>query len=384
MKHLTGQVRFSAKDQPPQGRKGQKDRTDMEWAEILSRTGEFRDIIKAVEFVPERFRELVHTLIQGDTGMAERLEEAIRGFNAQIGKQRKFERLDGGKIRIQVGKFDEAFEHRTNIYPSSEFDFDEFLNFHAVFGKKKRVLVALTGWTKPPAHYLTQDHVFRELLAEQPQEQWPQYSEKIYVGLIKKYLENVVTRLKEEGYNTDDVAFLYGVTPIGVDRAIEEFCEERGIRYAGVTCYDWIPYVDDVPGKKPFFLARDPKEFAHCMANYADMVIVMGGRAYASNISESGKTLGKGANPFIAADLFAERGIQIPPAVISDLDGKTSVVENAAAVLKVNPKSSPSEQIKRLKLSNPHNDPESVVYVTHRLKQALDRLFLVREAERQK
>lgn len=367
---------------------GSKSTTLLTPADITQRALDFYQALKTAEQTPGSFSQAIETLLNGDTGLATQITKAIRGFQDKINQQRSCESVAGGAgvargLKITSGSLEKVFVSRTNFFPSDKFAFDDFKKHKSVFGERGRVVVALTGWTKPPAHYLRQDPKLAEMMDQLPEAQRPAFAEKYYVELIKDYLEQVLNRLREAGCSSDDLAFLYGVTPQGVDRAVEEFCEKNRIRYAGVTCYDWVPYIDDVPGKRPIYLAKDPKEFGTLMSDCSDKVVVVGGRAFAATVTKSGEKVGRGPNPIVPIDLLEMQNIKVPAVVVSDLDRSSSEVENAAAVLKGSRDTNPACWPEIQEASNPHNDPFEVVVLTQVLKKAIKKMQLARSAQEQ-
>ncbi len=354
--------------------------------DIFARMGAAHEALKDAETRPDMFHDAVKALTNGGEDFIDKMMKALQAAKAQIQQTRSCELLrseHGAEVgqKIRSGSFEKVFVNRRNFYPSDQVDFKSFLRDEKVFGKKQRAIIALTGWTKPPAHYLQQNEVFKEAMSLIPREKWPLYAEKIYVRAIKEYLGAVLDRLKKAGYNEDDVAFLYGVTPQGVDRAIEEFCEEKNVPYAGVTCYDWVPYVDDVAGKRPIYLAKDPKEFGQIMSDASDKLVVVGGRAFASTITKSGETVGKNKS-MVPIDLMQMRyGIRIPAVVISDVDRSSSEVENAAAVLNGNKETNPAnwQEVQEGMTSYEFDDPFEVKALVIILKKALQNIVDARK-----
>lgn len=356
--------------------------------DILTKATDLHAALKTVDVTnPDVFRKAVDLMLNGDEGLAERLMKAIQGFRNDIALRRSCEPVHGtsGNLvghKIVSGSFEKVFTKRTGLFPGDKFTFDQFLTHPSVLGDKRRVVIALTGWTKPPTHYLKQNPELERKMKELPPEQWPAFAEKFYVQVIKDYLEQVFNRLKENDKDiADKIAFIYGVTPQGVDRAIEEFCDKNRIRYAGVTCYDWAPYLDDVSGKRPLYLAKDPKEFGKIMSDCSDKVVVVGGRAFASAVTENGDKIGKGPNPVVPIDLMEMHDIVIPGVVVSELDRSSSRVENAAAVLKGNRETNPENFPEVVSAVNKDDDPKEVFILYQILRKLIKKLELVRRTE---
>lgn len=281
--------------------------------------------------------------------------------------------------RIKCGVFEKIFKHRRDIQSTEQITFPDYLKKH--FGENQRIIVAFTGWTKPPAEFLQQDPILRARMNALKKEQWPQFAEEVYVNMIKAFLRDLIASLKAQapGFNpATDLGFIYGVTPEGVDRAVEEFCQETGIKLAGLSCYDWVKYIPDEAGKPPVFLGKDPAEFGKLMSDGSNKIVVVGGRSYAANISASGESQAEDRQK-VAIDLMAGRGINVPALALAD-DNRSTIVLNAAKALKTSPGCNPEEWRDIVDFSrNSRGDSKEVFILSQVMKSALYNLYACRE-----
>ncbi|MGD9580221.1 MAG: hypothetical protein AB7V50_02510 [Vampirovibrionia bacterium] len=336
----------------------------------------------------DMFAKVAQLMLNGDSMLAEQIIRAIRNAKADIlqtrgCKQVRDERGNLKGIHVRSGSYENVFKKRLNIYSSKDLTFKDFLAKPEVLGDNKKVVVSCTGWTKPPAQFLANSNnsTIADLFDKDKPEEWPKIAECYYVEVTKDYLHNVIKELKEEGLKVQDLVFVYGVTPEGVDRAVEEFCKEANIKCVGVTCYDWIQYLEnqDFSGKPPMYLVDNPKEFGKVMGS--SKIIVTGGRSFAATVTNQQKVLGDGK--VIPVDLIHEASnIKIPGLVIDDEDMMSTQVINAADVLLAREDTNPIYYPEVKGKENTKNLSPSVFQTVQILKSALKNLEMVAKTEK--
>lgn len=325
---------------------------------------------------------------KGDHGMLAHAVRILRNLEAPMLSQRscEFERDPDtnmiSKVLVRSGLHTTPFEKRRNIFTENQIDFNDYLKREV--GSENKLVIAVTGWTKPPVEFLLQDPNIKRKLEKIPKESWPVFAERFYVAKIKDFLADAVgiaqKELEAEGENFNpetDLAFVYGVTPEGVDRAVEEFCHERGVKAAGITCYDWAQYIPDAAGKPPVFLAKDPAEFGSLMSDASNKIVVVGGRSYAANMTMDGKDIGRPYHK-VPIDIMAAHGIDVP-GVVQDYDNRTAQVLNASKVLKTQPGGDPEQWDFVRGAHNIYNVPRDVFIFSQVLKQGLRALYATRD-----
>ncbi len=326
-------------------------------------------------------------VIGTDGGMLEKMARILKRLQEPLLQDRSltFERDPDShmirKVLVKAGGHVIPFEHRRNIYAAETMPFEEYI--HKELDPETRVVIAVTGWTKPPVEFLLQDAILRRRLEALPREKWPAFAERFYVEKIKDFLDDALgiakKELEAEGQEFNpatDVGFLYGVTPEGVDRAVEEFCRQKGIKCAGITAYDWAGHIPDAAGRPPVYLAKDPATFGTLMSDASNKIVVVGGRSYAANMTMDGRNVGRPYHK-VPIDLMAAHGIDVP-GVVQDHDNRTAVVINAAKVLKTEPGGNPEEWDFVRGAQNIYNVPREVFIFSQVIKQALRGLYATR------
>ncbi|MBY0403105.1 MAG: hypothetical protein K2X66_04345 [Cyanobacteria bacterium] len=350
----------------------------------------FRRAVKQAETAPGSdspwtpLESLMAQLLNGSSSTGRKLVNALQ--NAMSGKlaehsctQETYLENNSPRVgyRVKSGMFNKVFTKRTLLSESS-LPFDAFLE--KKFGQNKRVIISMTGWTKPPVEPLLQNDYYRSQMERMPTAKWPKYAETVYVNIIKRYLSDVIESLKEEepDFNpATDLGILYGVTPEGVDRAVQEFCQKKSIPIVGLTCFDWAEYVPDEAGLPEVYVANTPGDFGRLMADSSNKIVVTGGRGFAANVKINGDKA-KGSERRIPVDLFKSyAGVEVPPVVAGD-DEVTAKIVNAAALAKSlgqNPWN--FEVVERAK-NGRTTDNEEVFATVHILKKELEKLFQIR------
>jgi hypothetical protein len=209
------------------------------------------------------------------------------------------------------------------------------------------------------------------------------FSERFYVEAVKDYLNNVFQKLKADHPKiVEDIAFVYGVSNKGVDRAVEEFCTENRIKLIGVTCFDWARHIPDEAAKPPVYLVQNPFAFRQIFLEATDQLIVMGGRHYAAPTNENLQSVTRSRNPAMPVDILAMQGVKVPPIVLSDSDRSTYAVENAAALLKADEATNPAYFPEVRDCINADNDPFEVFALTQILKRRLEVFEVLKKAKK--
>ena len=360
--------------------------------EVKVNASKMYDVFKAAEEYTDRsgknmFLQVAELMVNGDSALAQQIIKALQNVKSELSKNHDLSevRNDSGKLegkKVKSGSYEQVFNKRTNMFSYKDCSFKEFLEHPTVLSDSKKVIVACTGWTKPPATFFVNaaNTTISGLFDKDKPETWQDDAEAIYVQMIKDYLTQVVDQLKNHKCNTNDLVFLYGVTPEGVDRAVEEFCKKAGIKCVGVTCFDWAPFIKDETNKPPIYIAQNPKMFGQIMGDASDKIVVVGGRSFAATTTESQKDVAKGK--VVPVDILKERAnIAIPDVVTSDDDLMSAVVLNAARLLlgkdETNPETYPEVKGKL----NTDRLPNSVFYTFEIIKNALDNLETVKKAE---
>jgi hypothetical protein len=368
----------------------------MGWNDLNNLADQFRRAYKQAEGMPDprdgvrALDQLMAEVLGGDGPMGRQMIDAIkRVMKGQRGERScEPEMINDGirqKVgyRVRSGTLDCVFQHRT-VYSGSTLAFNQFLENK--FGKDDRVVLAFTGWTKPPVDFFRQNDYYRAQLDKLPPEKWPAYAEMVYVDLIKLFLEETFANLKKEvpSFNpVRDLGIIYGVTAEGVDRAIQEYCLEKSIPLVGLTCYDWAEYIPDEAGLPDVYLASDSAEFGKLMADSSNKVVVTGGRAYAANVRVNGEKT-EVAERRIPVDLMKTyANIQIPP-VVEDYDNFSTAVLNAAHLSKLMPQGNPWEwDVVKRAINGRTTDNEDVFVTTQVVRQELQNLYQVRRLNEQ-
>lgn len=326
-------------------------------------------------------------IVGTDGGMLAKMASILQRLREPLLRDRslEFERdPDSNMIRkvlVKAGGHLIPFENRRNIFAAEMMPFEDYIRQE--LDPDNRVVIAVTGWTKPPVEFLLQDPILKRKLTALPREKWPAFAERFYVEKIKDFLEQALyiakTELETEGHAFNpatDIGFVYGVTPEGVDRAVEEFCREKGVKCAGITAYDWAGHIPDVSGRPSVYLAKDPAEFGDMMSDASNKIVVVGGRSYAANMTMDGRNVGRPYHK-VPIDIMAAHGIDVP-GVVQDHDNRTAVVINAAKVLKTEPGGNPEEWDFVRGAQNVYNAPREVFIFAQVIKQALRGLYATR------
>jgi len=333
--------------------------------------------------------KFVAQIVNGDSNIINQIRNALNAAEKNLYMDSNIEKFvdkdHRTKVKLKTGKFETVFENRTEIYSNKECSFDEFLKKPGVLGKDyNKVIVSCTGWTKPPAVFLANSNnlTVSGLFKNQPENKWQAIAEEYYVQLVKKHLSEIVTELKSQGCNVQDLVFQYGVTPEGVDRAVEEFCHENNLKCVGVTCYDWIKYLDkkcDKIEKPPIYIAESSKQFGEIMGG-ANKIIITGGRSFASIITDDQKevVLGK-VVPVDICDEIAQ--IKIPGLVLKSGNITETYVLNAAKQLLSQENTNPINYPEVKGKINVKNLRPSVFWTTEVLKSALENLELAKKVQ---
>lgn len=331
----------------------------------------------------------LEAIVNGDSGVIKQIRKALKVIESDLNANHDIEKFydkeeNKFKVKIHRGSIETTFENRTDIYSYKECSFEDFLAKPAVLGaNNKKIIVSLTGWTKPPAIFLANSSnlTVAGLFKNKPEEKWQSIAEAYYVQLVKRHLSEVFNELKAEGCNIQDIVLQYGVTPQGIDRAVEEFCAENQIKCVGVTCFDWATFLNkensDIVGKPPIYIAKNPKEFGLIMGG-SDKIIIAGGRSFASTVTEDLKEVGKGK--LIPVDLLNEFAqIKVPGIVLSQDDMMTAEILNASDTLLSNPKTNPANYPEVFSKLNTKNLRQSVFWTVQILKSALENLQLIKK-----
>lgn len=379
-------VRFGAasEDKIPLGEQGTLDAADL-----------FRRAIKETEAMPGSEKpgqtpldRLIARLLDGDATMGRQLinglKRVITGSHEEWSCQPEIYTKNGGQrvgYRVKVGTLDRLFKNRT-VSSAASMSFEEFTQKR--FGKN-RVIISFTGWTKPPVEPLLKNAHFRKQLEKLPRQDWPRYAERVYIDIIKRYLNEVMANLKEElpDFNpATDLGIIYGVTPEGVDRAVQEFALKNSIPAAGLTARNWAEYIPDEAGLPDVFIAENPTEFGSLMADSSNKVVVTGGRTFAAEVKLNGESA-KGSDRRIPVDLFKSyAGVVIPPVVPGE-DEVSAKVVNAAALIKLLGLDPWDLEVVQSAVNGRKTNNRDAFTTTHILKQALETCYQTRELEKQ-
>ncbi len=243
-----------------------------------------------------------------------------------------------GGIRVKYGDFERIYHRRLNFTAMEDTPFSTFLNTH--LGPQKRILIAVRGWTRVNPEFF-KDPRMVGLDPKQKQD----IADQIYIHQVKEYLEAVLRSLEAQGYNREqienNIGFIYGVTPQGVDKAIEDFCREHQLKCVGITCKKWLPYIgEDEPNLPDIYVADTAADMTALINQHADKILLLGGRGHSATYSSNGEPLQAGQdgnNIPVVQKIFPidiTRANQIPiPGLSYNPKADQNEVENASAVL---------------------------------------------------
>jgi hypothetical protein len=333
--------------------------------------------------------QFFESMLTGNASLAQVLIDTLKGLQrtslAQHGIQTEtYTRNNGAPgfgTRVKVGAFEQLFKE-TNLDAAGTCSFEQFLI--KKFGDRQRVIISLTGWTKPPVEPLLKSPIYGPMMKDKPPEMQAKIAEQAYVDVIKEFLDDVTDSIRQELPHFDprhDLGIIYGVTPEGVDRAVLEFSQKAGVPIVGLTCYDWSSYIPDEASQPDVYIAENPKQFNQLMTDASNKVVVTGGRRFAAHQNKDG-TPALGYDRRIPADLInSYMGIQVP-SVVPDEDGSSGRVLNAAALAKALMRevgldlwdSKPIQDAKNGRTT----DNEDVFITTHILKRELEGLYRAR------
>jgi hypothetical protein len=377
----TSILRFG-NDSPSPTEKGGQDLTP-----LLKAASELKQLLEPLQAEPGVIEALVKQLLGGGGRIGELLKTGITAFQQNLPKTRKLEiHRDPNtqalkSIDITSGNVTTSLKKRLNIFSSESMSFQDYLKHPSVLGGEKKLLLAVSGFTIPPCKYLMNNPTLNEvMMAMETDEERLAFSEQFYVEAVKDYLNDVFQKLKADHPKiAEDIAFVYGVSKKGVDRAVEEFCAENRIKLIGVTCFDWARDIPDEANKPPVYLVQNPFAFRQIFLEESDQLIVMGGRHYAAPTKESLKSVTHSRNPVMPVDILAMQGVKVPPIVLSEADRSTYAVENAAALLKASDETNPAFYPEVTEGMNADNDTFEVFALTQILKRRLERFEVIKK-----
>lgn len=354
---------------------------------LMNAASELKRLLDPVQAEPGVMDAVVQQLLGGSGRVGELLQTALKAFQKNLPQTRKIEIKRNPNtsalesIDITSGNVTTKLKKRLNIFSSESLSFQDYLKHPSVLGGEKKLLLAVSGFTIPPCKYLMNNPTLNEvMMAMETDEERLAFSEQFYVEAVKDYLNDVFKKLKADHPNiTEDIAFVYGVSKKGVDRAVEEFCAENRIKLIGVTCFDWASDIPDEAGKPPVYLVQNPFAFRQVFLEESDQLIVMGGRHYAAPTKESLKSVTHSRNPVMPVDILAMQGVKVPPIVLSEADRSTYAVENAAALLKASDETNPAFYPEVTEGMNSDNDSFEVFALHQILKRRLERFEVLKK-----
>jgi hypothetical protein len=352
----------------------------------------FRQALKQAESMPgsdqaglSPFQQIVAQLLNGDAAFGRKLAESIHHVITGTAETRNCipeTYMIGSNprqgYRVKSGTLDKLFQKR-NLTGGDSMAFEDFLE--KKWGKTPRVIISMTGWTKPPVDSFLENEFYARQMKKLPKEQWPKFVETVYVNIIKQFLDDVVQNLTTElpEFNpVTDLGIIYGVTPQGVDKGVQDYCLQKSIPIVGLTCYDWAEYVPDEAGLPDVYITKDPASFGRLIADSSNKIVVTGGRSFAASVKLDGKQA-KGADRRIAADLLKSyAGVIIPPVVPGE-DEMSALVTNAAALTKIMGGDPWNFEVVQRAINGRHTDNPDVFATTHILKKELEKLYQIRK-----
>lgn len=335
---------------------------------------------------PRVIPAMAQALVRLNPSLAAQLQGALaQGLAGQV-KQGSLERLtQPNQLKIRYGEKETVLKNRLNLFTQDQLSIEAFLKHPAVFGNKKLHLIACTGWTQPPVEALMTHPRLKAAMKDLSPLEQQQFAERYYEIVVTEYLNRVLARLKEDDPQVNEkLAFLTGVSNQGIDRAVEEFCEKNRIRYAGVTCYQWAPYIADTGGKPPVYLVENPEVFRKIMLEQTEQLLVLGGR---KSLFPVHHTLPNTPQPIqtktqvLPLDILSMYGVDIPAIQPTVADPSAYQVENMAAMMNLNPALNLRNHPVVKAAVNADSDPFEVFALVQLLKQPLQHLGILQKVE---
>lgn len=186
--------------------------------------------------------------------------------------------------------------------------------FESAFGTQPKTTVGMVGWTNIKPENVAGGSTLTKA------ELTGKYEEAIeeFYGPVHRYLESL-------GVQPKDTALVSSVSYSGVDKAVMDLGQKKGIGTLTVTPFDYSIY-----GRSehpfPTIITDTIPQYVDVYGKMSDNIIVTGGRDHAFKFDAGGKWLRQNNGLVIPVDVLKDyKGITVP----ATINGK---VENAAAL----------------------------------------------------
>ena len=186
--------------------------------------------------------------------------------------------------------------------------------FQKAFGVQPKTTVGMVGWTNvKPENILGGTNLSKAELT------------KAYEEAIDEFYSPVDKYLASLGVKPQDVALTSSVSYSGVDKAIMDMGQSKGLNTLTITPYDYSIY-----GRNehpfPMIVTDTIPQYVDVYGKMSDNIVVTGGRDHAFRFDAGGKWTKQNEGKVIPIDVLdVFKGIKVP----ATINGK---IENAAAL----------------------------------------------------